>query len=394
VFIGTTGNLANNACGDYTTSNKNGFSGVAAEPNFAASDAPMSGSEYSTFITNKHVAHTEPVQVPSIAGAIAVVYNQAGQSGTLNLTESQICQIFSGAINDWHQLNSAIASPAPITLVYRSDSSGTSFNFSNHLSYVCPTAVPNAVTGFSTQSTFAGAFPGGTPVTGSQTGSGNGGVVSQVQAIAGSIGYAEVEDAILRGNFTTNNAVKFASVSIQPDTKITNGHPGVTYHKWLPTSMANRFTIPAGGILTDQVITTNNSAGRPQVDTITNAAGAPPPQSGCMYLADPNAIATAPTKQYTKTSATTGLSTTYNEYKSYPIVAVTYLLAYNTGNGDDTNNMKSLMTMAYSGSGANNYNGVSRVGLNAATGNVGTGFAYLTGLPTGFPNLVKACIKG
>ncbi len=391
IFYGLTGFAANQACGDYTTSNKNGFSAPNAEPNFAASDAPLSASEYNQFITNKGATHAEPVQIPEIAGAIGVIYanSDTAVSSKINLTESQICQIFKGTINNWNQISPSFQNKA-IKLVYRSDDSGTSFNFTNHLSKVCPSAFPTAVSGISTQSTFVNIYPGATAPTGAIGGSGNGGVVQAVQTTDGSIGYAEIQDAVERGNLA-GSKVNYATVSIRPDVAtVKGGAPGITYKKLDPTSLSNTFKIPAGGVLTDMVITGNDSNGRPVLASIASATSpsVTPPQAGCLFVAAPDAVATAATKTYTKTNSFG--TTTYDDYLLYPIVAPTYLLAYNTGNGANTAGVQGLMT---AGLTAAIKNTVSTIGKNSATGNVATGFAYLTGLPSGIAGTVKGCIK-
>jgi len=400
VFYGASGDLASNACGNYTATNKNGFSGTGDEPNFAGSDAPLASSEYTEFLTNKGSSntegpnHTEPVQIPVIAGAIAMAYNNSDITTQINLTESQICQVWSGAINNWDQLGSYPS--RPIVLVYRSDNSGTAFNFSNHLSTVCPTAVPTAVTGFSTQSVFNLAFPGSTSTTvvtpaGSVAESGNGGIVTEVNATDGAIGFAEVADAVARIKYA-GATVQFATVSIQPDVAaLKGGAPGVTYHKWNPTSLGNRFTLPTGSVVADSVITGNNANGQPIVETVAAATGSAPPVPGCLFIVNPASIATAPTKQYSKVNKVG--TTTYTEYKSYPIMAATYLLAYNTGNGADSMNIGELLASAYTGSGADDYNGVTTVGNNSTTGLVSAGYAYLSGVPAAFATTIKGCVK-
>jgi len=278
VFYGASGFVASQACGDYTTSSKNGFSGANAEPNFAASDAPLSGSEYTSFRTNKAATRTEPVQIPEIAGGIAVVFANSDVTSTFNLTESQVCQIWKGTISNWNQINTSYPSKA-IKLVYRSDDSGTSFNFSNHLSKVCPTAIPTTVSGFSTQSTFVNTYPSATPPTGAIGASGNGAIVTAVQANDGSIGYAEVEDAVCSQHAGRQQDPLHHGLDPAGYRGGQNDHPGVTFKKWDPTLLGNRFNVPTGGFLTDQVITGNDANGRPTLASITTATGTAPTQA-------------------------------------------------------------------------------------------------------------------
>jgi phosphate transport system substrate-binding protein len=86
------------------------------------------------------------VQVPVALGAEVVVYNLTLPGGQrLHLTDPVIARIFLGQITNWTDpaitaLNPGVDIPAgPITVVHRSDSSGTTYIFSNYLSSVSPT---------------------------------------------------------------------------------------------------------------------------------------------------------------------------------------------------------------------------------------------------------------
>lgn len=337
---------ATGACGDYSGTPA-GFSAATAEADFAGTDAPFSASEYTSFTTGPRVAaspsRVAPVQFPAVAGAIGVVYNNADLANTaLNLTESQICQIFSGQITNWNQINASLPSKN-IVLVPRSDSSGTTFSFTNHLSAVCPTAYPVAVTGLSTQSKFVDAV-GGTLPAGSSAQDGNGGVVNKVLTTDGAIGYAEIADGRIRAALAGGQLLRYATVSIKPDVaayqekvpvyladgvtpKIKNGvavekiikHKAVIYKKMDPLK-----NLPASLAITaqsDKVLGPNDANGRPTIVSLTPAGGA---TLGCMQLVDPAAYAKAPL------NAKTG------DYTQYPIVAVSYLTGYNYGNSDGT----------------------------------------------------------
>jgi phosphate transport system substrate-binding protein len=112
----------------------------AKQADFGASDVPMTASEQAA-------AKGGPsVQVPVALGGEAVVYNLNLPSGQrLHLTGPVIAQIFLGQITNWNDpaiaaLNPGIDIPAgPITVVHRSDSSGTTYIFSDYLSSVDPT---------------------------------------------------------------------------------------------------------------------------------------------------------------------------------------------------------------------------------------------------------------
>lgn len=99
---------------------------IAGTVDFAASDEPIKSSEAAK-------VKRGVVQIPMVGGTIAIAFNKPGCS--LKLTQPQVVGIFSGRIKDWKQLNCA---SGPITVVHRSDSSGTTFAFTNSLSSFSP----------------------------------------------------------------------------------------------------------------------------------------------------------------------------------------------------------------------------------------------------------------
>ena len=94
---------------------------VAGTVDFGASDEP---------IKTKEAAKVKRgvVQIPMVGGTIAVAYNKAGCK--LKLTQKQTVDIFSGRINDWKQVGCAAGR---MTVVHRSDGSGTTYAFTNSL---------------------------------------------------------------------------------------------------------------------------------------------------------------------------------------------------------------------------------------------------------------------
>ena len=138
--------------------------------------------------------------VPLVAGAIVIAYNVPGVSN-LRLTPKVIGQIFDGTIKTWDaaaikKLNPSAKLPKQkIQVVYRSDGSGTTNNFSNYLSQTVGGS-------WKQNSTWATAL-GKTPVgIGSPQ---NQGVVSTVAQNKFSITYADPADA-------KKNKLTFASV--------------------------------------------------------------------------------------------------------------------------------------------------------------------------------------
>ena len=126
------------------------------------------------------------VQFPAIIGGIVPVVNLEGIGpGQLRLTGPVLAGIYLGKIKSWNDkaivdLNPGVKLAAdPITVVRRSDGSGTTFNFTDYLSKVSDEW--KSKVGSST----AVAWPEGVG------GKGNEGVAAYVQRIKGSIGYVE-----------------------------------------------------------------------------------------------------------------------------------------------------------------------------------------------------------
>lgn len=91
----------------------------AGTVDFAASDKPLDAEEAA-------VVKRGVVQIPLTAGAIAVAYNHPGCS--LKLTQAQLVGIFEGKITNYRELGCA---DQAIKVVFRSDGSGTTYNFTN-----------------------------------------------------------------------------------------------------------------------------------------------------------------------------------------------------------------------------------------------------------------------
>jgi phosphate transport system substrate-binding protein len=104
---------------------------------FAASDAAM---------TPEQIAQVKDgvVLLPMTAGEIVLAYNLPGQPKDLKLPRDVYPDIFLGKIKNWNDPRIAAANPdmklpdLPITVVRRSDASGTNFVFTKHLSAISP----------------------------------------------------------------------------------------------------------------------------------------------------------------------------------------------------------------------------------------------------------------
>lgn len=121
---------------------------------FNGSDAVLSSTDLSNYNgTNgaRSKGTGAPLQVPTVVGTINLAYNrgpstQAQLPSTLNLSRKQYCDIWAGLITNWNQIVTNVNQP--ITLVVRSDSSGTTADFFFHLDTVCPGADPRISTDF------------------------------------------------------------------------------------------------------------------------------------------------------------------------------------------------------------------------------------------------------
>lgn len=111
-----------------------------AAVDFAAVDAPMSVSQHTTYMSSPAIisaGHQRPVQVPSIASSVAIIFNNPDIATDYrpNLTSVQLAKIFSGQYTNWNQLGLNLPSRA-ITVIARTGDNGNSFGLVNHLNAV------------------------------------------------------------------------------------------------------------------------------------------------------------------------------------------------------------------------------------------------------------------
>jgi phosphate transport system substrate-binding protein len=144
---------------------------------FGASDAPLKPDE---------LEKAGLTQFPVVMGGVVPVINVQGvKSGDLKLTPDVLAAIFLGKIKKWNDAkiaadNAGVKLPdTAISVVHRSDGSGTTWIFTNYLSKVSPDWEKSVGNDKSV------AWPVGVG------GKGNQGVASYVQRINGSIGYVE-----------------------------------------------------------------------------------------------------------------------------------------------------------------------------------------------------------
>ncbi|CAM2973610.1 phosphate ABC transporter substrate-binding protein PstS [Actinomyces slackii] len=176
---------------------------IAGAVDFAGSDAAMEAKEAQ--------ALGGAVEVPLYISPIAVAYNVPGLGGDthLNMTGEVIARVFAGDITTWNDpaiaaLNEGVDLPElRITVVNRSDDSGTTKNFTAYLHAVAPQAW-----GHEGAETW--------PLSGGQSGDGTSGVIQTISAAKGTIGYADaskIPDSL--GTVAVGSGEDFVPVSAE-----------------------------------------------------------------------------------------------------------------------------------------------------------------------------------
>jgi len=163
---------------------------------FAGSDPAMKDAEIKA-------AKGPVVHFPLAFGSITISYNLPGIKSGLKLDGATIADIYLGKVKTWNDpaiasLNPGLKLPSTAsTPVYRSDSSGTTSEFTTFLADYSPTWMSQVGAGKAVK------FPTGTG------GKGNAGVAAAVKQTTGGVGY--VEQAYALQNGFTYAAVKNAS---------------------------------------------------------------------------------------------------------------------------------------------------------------------------------------
>lgn len=158
-LLGNNPNYTNVAGGD-TFNNVYATARTDTVVHYAGSDSILSGSEISTYNTNRQATEGNLIQIPSVGTAVGIPFKKAGLT-SLTLNDDQLCGIFSGKVTDWSAISSTVS--GPISVVYRADSSGTSEIFTRHLNAVCKVgATGNSNVAFVVSTKFADSFAGTT----------------------------------------------------------------------------------------------------------------------------------------------------------------------------------------------------------------------------------------
>jgi phosphate transport system substrate-binding protein len=180
---------------------------------FGASDAPLSNEEIKSM-------PGPVIHIPTVAGAVVVIYNVRGVGNGLRLTPQIVSGIFLGKIKSWD--DSAIKKANPkmrlprqgIFVAHRSDGSGTSYIFTNYLAAVSSEWKSKVGAGKSVN------WPVGIG------GKGNEGVAGIVKQTPGTVGYVELAYAVqnhLPYASVQNRAGQFVAPGIESTTIAASG---------------------------------------------------------------------------------------------------------------------------------------------------------------------------
>jgi len=168
---------------------------TAGTVDFGATDSPMKDSE----LQAAEAKGGTVVHIPTVLGAIVVTYNLPTVTQPLKMDGQLIGDIFDGKVKNWNDpeiaaQNSGVSLPnQAILTVHRSDSSGTTANFTKFVA--------------ATNSDFNTKIGAGKDVKwiGGIGGKGNDGVTAGVKQTKGAVGYVEL-------NYALKNKLSFADV--------------------------------------------------------------------------------------------------------------------------------------------------------------------------------------
>jgi phosphate transport system substrate-binding protein len=150
---------------------------------FGASDPPMKDEDLKS-------APGEILHIPTVLGAVVITYNLSGLNQPLRFSPETLADIFLGKVTKWNDAKIAADNPGvtlplqDITVVHRSDGSGTSAVFTDYLSKISAEWKEKVGSGTSPS------WPVG------MGGKGNEGVTGQVKSTPNTIGYIELAYAV------------------------------------------------------------------------------------------------------------------------------------------------------------------------------------------------------
>ena len=178
---------------------------------FGASDSPLKPQER----TAAEAKNGPTLQIPTVFGAITISYNLPGVKTGLKLDGPTVADIFAGRVTKWNDPKIASANPgvalpsAAITSCHRSDSSGTTKNFTKYLAAYDSTWEAKIGVDKTVK------WPGGTGA------KGNDGVAACIKQTQNGVGYVEQAYA-LQNNFTFASVKNKSGAYIDPTLESTS----------------------------------------------------------------------------------------------------------------------------------------------------------------------------
>ena len=185
----------------------------AGTVDFGASDGPMTDAQIAE-------SKVKVLHVPTVLGAVVPAYNIPGVSAELKFTPDVLADIYLGKLTKWNdpriaKINPGINFPNQnITVVHRSDGSGTTYIFTDYLSKVSPDW--KSTVGKSTSVKWPVGIGG----------KGNEGVAGTVRQLPGSIGYIELIYALqnkIPFGVMQNSSHNFVKASLESTTAAAAG---------------------------------------------------------------------------------------------------------------------------------------------------------------------------
>ena len=205
---------------------------------FGASDVPMAAAD----ITSAGGAETL-TQIPTTLGVISIAYNLSGVN-KLQLDGDTLAGIFLGHIKKWSDpalvaLNSGVTLPnSAITVVHRSDGSGTTYHFTDYLGKVSPEWKTAVGTSKSVR------WPVGVGASGNQA------VAQGITSTDGAVGYVElayVLQANMHQAYLKNANDKFVQASVAGATAAAAANTSVSPTNFSITNEPGDATYPIAG---------------------------------------------------------------------------------------------------------------------------------------------------
>jgi phosphate transport system substrate-binding protein len=207
---------------------------------FGASDVPMASADITTAGGPDTLT-----QIPTTLGVISIAFNITGVS-SLNLDAASLAGIFLGDIKTWNDpaltaLNSGTTLPSkPITVVHRSDGSGTTYHFTDYLSKISPKWKSGPGVGKLVS----------WPVKSSIGASGNSAVAQAITSTEGAVGYVELAYVVQTGMHQAalkNANGKFVTASVAGATAAAAQNTSVSPTNFSITNEPGDTTYPIAG---------------------------------------------------------------------------------------------------------------------------------------------------